>query len=50
MTKLPVHDILDGSELVPPFDSDNKQILRDENGVNILGTPLGFDSFVASYL
>ncbi len=48
--ELPVRDILDGSELVDPFDSDIDRIRREENGVNILGTPLGSDSFVASYL
>ena len=33
-----------------PFDSDNERIWREENGVNMLGTPLGSDSFIASYL
>ena len=50
MIKLPVHDIPDGSELVDPFDSDNERIWREENGVNILGTLLKFDSFIVSYL
>ena len=49
MTELPVHDIQDGSEMVDPFDSDNERIWREENGVNILGTPLGFVSFIASF-
>jgi hypothetical protein len=44
------HDILDGSELVDPFDSDSERLWREENGVNIMGTPLGSNSFVASYL
>ena len=45
-----MHDIPYGSELVDPFDSDNERICREENRVNIQGTPLGSDSFVASYL
>ena len=49
-TELPVHDIPDGGELVDPFDSVSEWIWRDENGVNILGTPMGSDSLVASYL
>ena len=49
-TELPVHDIPDGSELVDPFDPDNEQIWTEENGVNILGTPMGSNSFVTCYL
>ncbi len=47
---MPVHDILDGSELVDPFDLDSEQISTKENGVNILRTPLGSNSFVFGYL
>ena len=50
LTKRPVHDIPHGSELVDPFDLDTERIWREENGVNILGTPLVSDYFVASYL
>jgi hypothetical protein len=50
MTELPVHDIPDGSELLDPFDSDSKRIWVEENGMNIMGTPLGSNSYVASYL
>jgi len=49
-TELPVHDIPDGNELVDPFDSDSERIWREENGVKIMGTTLGSNSFVASYL
>ena len=49
-TELPVHDIPNGSKLVDPFDSDNERIWREDNGVNILGAPLGSDSFVAFFL
>ena len=45
-----VHDIIDGSELVDPFVHESDRIWREENGVNILGTPLGSSSFVSGYL
>ena len=50
LSELPVHDILDGSERVDPFDPDNERVWEDENGVNMLGTPLGTPAFVSSYL
>ena len=49
-TKLPVHDILDGSELVDPFDHESDRVGKKENGVNILGTPLRSSSFVSCNL
>jgi len=45
-----VHDISDDSERVDPFDPDNEKIWDDENGVNIMGTPLGTHAFVTIYL
>jgi hypothetical protein len=45
-----VHDIPDGSELIDPFDTDSDRIWAEENGVNILGTPLGSSSFISGYL
>ena len=33
-----------------PFDPDSERMWVDENGVNILGTPLGTPNFVSSYL
>ena len=49
-TELPVHGIPYESDLVDRFDSDSERIWREENGVNIVGTLVGSDSFVASYL
>ena len=50
LTELPVHDIPDGSEMVDLFDPASDRILKKENGVNILGNPLGSTSFVSGYL
>jgi hypothetical protein len=50
LTELPVHGIPDGSELVDPFDPESDRIWVEEAGVNILGAPLGSNSFVAGYL
>jgi hypothetical protein len=49
-SELPVHDIPDGSERVDPFDPGSERMWPDENGVNILGTPLRTPTFVSSYL
>jgi len=49
-SELPVHNIPDGSKRVDPFDPDNERVWVDENGLNILGTPLGTPAFVSSYL
>ncbi len=49
-SELEVHDIPDGSERADPFNPNNERVLEDENGVNILGTPLGTPAFVSSYL
>ena len=49
-SEIPVHDIPDGSERVDPFDHDSERVWEDENGVNILGTPLGTPAFLSSYL
>ena len=50
LTELPVHDIQDGSEPIDPFDPESDRIWREDNGVNILGTPLGSSSFVSDYV
>ncbi len=50
LTELPVHDIPDGSERVDPFDQDTERIWPDEDGVNILWTPMGSNLFISSYL
>jgi hypothetical protein len=49
-SELPEHDIPDGNERVDPFDRNSERVWVDENGVNILGTPLGTPAFVSSYL
>jgi hypothetical protein len=41
LTELPVHDIPDGSERVELFDHESEGIWHGEDGMNILGTPLG---------
>ena len=33
-----------------PFNPDNERIWPDENGVNLLGTPLGIYALGTSYL
>ena len=45
-----MHDIPDGIELVDPFDHDGDRIWKKDNGVNILGAPMGSSSFVSGYL
>ncbi len=50
LSELPVHDIPDGSERVDPFDEESERVWAEENGVNILGTPLGSPAFISSYL
>jgi hypothetical protein len=50
LSELSVHDILDGSERVDPFDDDSERVWVEENGVNILETPLGSPTFISSYL
>ncbi len=49
-SELPVHDIPDGSERVDPSNPDIERVWEKENGVNILGTPLGNPASVSSYL
>ncbi len=49
-SELPVHDIPDGRERVDPSYLDSERVWVDENGANILGTPLGTSAFVSSYL
>ena len=46
----PMHDIPDGSERVDPCDPVSERIWPDEDGVDIMGTPLGSSPFVSSYL
>lgn len=47
---LPIHDIPDGSSLTDPDDHDNMRIWPEDDGINIIGTPLGSPDLVESYL
>jgi len=47
---LQLHDIPDGSSFVDPFDTDSRRIWPEEDGINVLGTPLGSPDFIDSYL
>ena len=50
LTELPVHDIPDGGERVDPFDPKSEIICPGEDGAHIMGTPMGSNLFVSSYL
>jgi len=50
LAALPIHDIPDGSFLTNPFDALNTRLWNDEDGINVLGTPLGSSDFIESYL
>jgi hypothetical protein len=47
---LPIHDILDGDFLTDPSDVLSTRLWVDEDGINILATPLGSSDFIESYL
>jgi hypothetical protein len=47
---LPIHDIPDGSHLKDPLDLDSPRVWPTEEGINVLGTPLGPPDFIESYL
>jgi hypothetical protein len=47
---LQVHLIPDGSTLMDESDPDNYRQWSDEDGITILGTPLGSLAFIASFL
>ena len=49
-SELPVHDIPDESERVDSFDLESERVWVEDNGVNILGTPMGSPAFVSSSL
>jgi hypothetical protein len=48
--ELLVHDSPDGRDRVDPFDEESERIWADDDGVNILGTPLGSEQFVSVYI
>ena len=45
-----IHEIPDGSYLTDPMDLDNKRLWPDEDGINVMGTPLDTPDFIDSYL
>ncbi len=49
-TSLPIHDIPDGSFKLSQEDPDSARLWPEDDGVNILGTPLGSPAFIESYL
>ena len=46
---LPVHFIPDGSNLRDDSEPDNYRHLLEDDGINILGTPLGSTAFIEYY-
>jgi hypothetical protein len=46
--ELTVHDIPDGSDKVDPFDQESERVWTEDDGKNILGTPLGSKQFMFS--
>ena len=50
LASLPIHDIHDGSFLTDPSDVLSTRQWIDEDGINVLGTPLGSPDFIESYL
>ncbi len=47
---LPIHDIPDGSFLSDPSDPGSTRLWPKDDGINVLGTPLGSPDFIESYL
>ncbi len=50
LSELLVHDIPDGSDKVDPFNQESERIWADDDGVNIMGTPIGSEQFISAYL
>ena len=50
LSELHVHDISDRSDGVDPFDPESETIWADDDGINILGPPLGSKQFTSVYL
>jgi hypothetical protein len=48
--QLPIHDIPDRSVLSNPLDPDSSRIWPVDDGINVLGTPMGTPDFKDSYL
>ena len=47
---LPIHNIPNGSSLPDPTNPNNMRLSPADDGINVLGTPLGSSDFVESYL
>ena len=47
---LPIHDIPDGGFLTDPSNGLSTRQWIDEDGIKVLGTPLGSSDFIESYL
>ena len=50
LAALPIHDIPNGNFLTDPTDVLITRQWIDEDGINVLGTPLGSSDFIESYL
>ncbi len=50
LSKLPVHDIPDGSDRVDLFDQESERIWADDDRIYILGTPLDSEKLISAYL
>ena len=50
LAALPIHDIPDGSFFTDPSDMLSNMQWNDDDGINVLGTPLGSPDFIESYL
>ena len=46
MADLPIHDILYGGFHTDPSDGLNTWQWSDEDGINVMGTPLGLMDFI----
>ena len=47
---LPINAIPDGSVLTDAFDPGSVRLWPEDEGINVLGTPLGSPDFIESYL
>jgi len=47
---LPIHDIPDGGFFMDPSDPDSARLWPEDDGINVLGTPMGSPDFTESYL
>ncbi len=50
LASLLIHDIPDGSYLIDPLNLDNKRVWPNEDGINVLDTPLDTPDFIDFFL